>query len=402
MVVDTLPSRAPGHPPAEEPTPGVVRCAGAGAMAALWAVALSLAVVAAPVLLAWLGAGAREPIGDALSVAATGWLLGLGTTLSTADALWGVVPLGLTAVLVVLASRATGWAVDASFARGRTALLVLVASFAGTGAALAGVAASLSTLPVRADPGEAASRALLVMALGAAVGLLREGHWRLTGWPGRVAPAALAALAVLVGAAAATSTLALVASFSTVMRLVGQIDPGAGGALALLGLSLAYLPTMVVWTLAVLAGPGLTLGSGVTVSLGGVTSGPLPGVPLLGAVPTSVPGWLLAVAAVTLLGAGVAAGVLLARRLPEGLGPVRAAAAGAATGLLAGAAVGIAAWAATGPLGPGELARVGTSPAGVTAVVALVVGGVAALVGAASAWRGERDPTLPPPPAPSP
>jgi hypothetical protein len=185
-------------------------------VAAAWTIVVGLAVVAAPVLLAWLGSGAREPLVDVLAVAAAGWLLALGATLSTADASWGLLPLGLTIVLVVLASRAAGWAAETCGARTRSALLVLVAAFTGTGAVLAAVAALLSGpaagLAVRVDPGEAAARALLVLGTGAAVGLLREGRWRVEGWSARLAIPALGALAVLVAVSAAVTTVALVAS----------------------------------------------------------------------------------------------------------------------------------------------------------------------------------------------
>jgi hypothetical protein len=160
-----------------------------------------------------------------------------------------------------------------------------------------------------------------------------------------------------------------------------------GGVLALLVLSLAYLPTAIVWAMSVLVGPGVTLGSGVSLSLGGATAGPLPGVPLLGAVPTSVPAWWLGVAAVAGVGAGAFAALLHVRRLPQGIDPLRAAAAGVGSGLLAGAGAGLAAWTATGPAGPGDLAEVGTTPAAVAAVVALAVGVVAALGASAWAWR---------------
>ena len=367
-----------------------MRAAAGGALAGVWTAVVGLAVVAAPVLLAWLGAGAREPMGDALSVAATGWLLGLGATISTGSAAWGVVPLGLTLVLAVLAARAAGWAVDWSGADQRPALLLLVVAQAATGGLLAATAATLSGLPVRADPGEAAARTALVLAVGAAGGLLGERRWQLQGWWGRVGPAALASAALIVCVAAGALTVALVASAGTIVRLVGQIDPGLGGAAALLALCLAYLPTAVVWVLAVLTGPGVSLGAQVDVGLGGVTSGPLPGVPLLGAVPTSVPASWVAASALGLVAAGVIAGLLVVRDLPAASGPLLAGAAGAGAGVLAGAGLGVAAWAASGPLGPGDLAHVGTQPAAVAVVVGLVVGAVAALVAAAAVRREQR------------
>lgn len=397
MALHTAPRPVPAAPsPGRDDGPALVRAAAAGALAGGWTAVVGLAVVAAPVLLAWLGAGAREPMGDALSVAATGWLLGLGATLRAGAAAWGVVPLGLTLVLAVLASRAARWALDWSGAVARPALLVLVAAQAVTGGLLAATAASLSGLAVRADPGEAAARAALVLAAGAAAGLLAERRWHLQGWWGRVGPAALAAASLLVCVAAGTLTVALVASAGTVTRLVGQIDPGLGGAAALLALCLAYLPTAVVWVLAVLAGPGVSLGAQVDVSLGEVTTGPLPGVPLLGAVPASVPAGWAAASVVGLVGAGVLAGLLVARDLPAASRPLVVGAAGAGAGALAGAGLGVAAWAASGPLGPGDLAEVGTHPAGVAAVVGLVVGAVAALVAAARVLRDQRRPAVEP------
>lgn len=391
MALDTAsPSAAAGSAAGPETGPAVVRAATAGALAGCWTAVVGFAVVAAPVLLAWLGAGADEPMADALSVAATGWLLGLGATLRADEVAWGLVPLGLTLVVAVLASRATGWAVEWSGARARSALMVLVAALAATGGLLAAAAASLSSLAARADPGEAAARAALVLVFGAVGGLLVERRWRVGGWWGRVLPAAAAAAALIVCASAAALTVALVASAGTITRLAAQIDPGLGGFAALLALCLAYLPTAVVWVLAVLVGPGLSLGAQVSVSLGGVTSGPLPGVPLLGAVPTAVPDGWLAVGAAALVGAGVLAGVLVARDTPAGTPAPRSLAAAAGAGILAGAGLGIAAWAASGPLGPGDLGQVGTTPAAVAGVVALVVGTVATLVVATGGWRERR------------
>ena len=390
-----LADRSRLHADAPSPRAPLGRLLLNGAAVALWVCLVGFGVVAAPVLLAWLGSGATEPLGGALSVAAAGWLLGMGATLTAADASWNLTPLGLTLVSLVLAFRGGAWAAESSRPTTGARVGALAAATTLTAAALGALAASALTLTqVDVDPGEAAAQAALVTLTGAAAGLLAaDSHVRgllrarLPDWlRGSAAPAA-GALATLLAASAAVMTVALVGGFSTVASLVEQIDPGAAGLVALGMLSLVYVPTLLLWTLAVLVGPGVSLGSQVSVSAWDVQVGPLPGFPPLGVVPESMPTWVGVLGVMALLAAGVVAGLLVRRRQPAGAPWWRAPVTAAVAGVLVGLAVSTLTWAASGGMGPGDLAWAGAS-AGVTGLVA---GGAVTLTGAATAavtgWR---------------
>ncbi len=74
----------------------------------------------------------------------------------------------------------------------------------------------------------------------------------------------------------------------------GHMD--ALGATVITLAQLAYLPTLVVWALSFVAGPGFALGVGTAVSPAGTQLGIVPGIPVLGAVPESASSWLLLLA----------------------------------------------------------------------------------------------------------
>src|SRR5699024_9944393 len=101
----------------------------------------------------------------------------------------------------------------------------------------------------------------------------------------------------------------------------GDVVAGLGvdtfGGLLLAVAQLAVAPNLVVWALAWLAGPGFAVGSGTLYSPAEVVSGPLPALPLLGALPTADgSGGLLRWAPVVVVVAGMVAGWWLHRRLP--------------------------------------------------------------------------------------
>jgi hypothetical protein len=59
---------------------------------------------------------------------------------------------------------------------------------------------------------------------------------------------------------------------------------------------LAYLPTLAIWGMAFVAGPGFAVGTDTAVSPAGTQLGPVPGIPALGALPESTTPWLLLLA----------------------------------------------------------------------------------------------------------
>jgi hypothetical protein len=369
----------------------------AGLANGLWAVAAGLGVVASGVLLAWLGSGAQAPFVDVLRVIGLGWGFGTGATLQSGDVAWSLTPLGLTLLIIALAYRGGLWAADTARPLTAPALGVLVAGSAVSSAALGWAIAAGSGLGgTTLDPLQAAGRTGLLCGVGALISAAvaaPELRARVAGavpaWL-RVAPSSTAlACAVLVMGVAGALTLTMVSSFGAVTSLLEQLAPDPGGLFALLLVCLAYVPTALVWTLAVLAGPGMGIGS-VVVTSSSVATGPLPGFPLLGLVPETMPVWVAPAGIVLLLAAGVLAGHHATRqtRKADEHAPVWAP---VATAAVAGAgvtvAVALACLAASGSMGPGSLAQVGPPTGAVTAVCGLAVTTSATATAAVIGWR---------------
>ncbi|PZU40668.1 MAG: hypothetical protein DI573_03330 [Microbacterium sp.] len=201
--------------------------------------------------------------------------------------------------------------------------------------------------------------------------------------------ASIIAAAVLVGAGAIAFAVAVFAGAGEIIALfqAGNID-GVGATIITLG-QLAYLPTLVIWAVAWIAGPGFAFGAGTAVSPVGTEIGPVPGIPVLGALPEVQSMWLLLVVLIP-----VAAGALagwVARSDLVAAADAAASPASASTDrmlprlvtalatalVVAGIVAGLAA-AASGSLGPGALVDVGPH----AGMVALAVG-AEVLVGAA-------------------
>jgi hypothetical protein len=201
--------------------------------------------------------------------------------------------------------------------------------------------------------------------------------------------ASIIAAAVLVGAGAIAFAVAVFAGAGEMIALfqAGNVD-GIGATIITLG-QLAYLPTLVIWALAWIAGPGFAFGTATAVSPVGTEIGPVPAIPVLGALPELQSTWLLLVVLIP-----VAAGALagwVARSDLVAAADAAATPASASTDrmlprlvtalatafVVAGIAAGLAA-AASGSLGPGVLVDVGPH----AGMVALAVG-AEVLVGAA-------------------
>ena len=140
----------------------------------------------------------------------------------------------------------------------------------------------------------------------------------------RRAPAGLVAgarAAVRIGAGAAFGVLALAAvlvavlitlDYATIAALYQALGAGVDGGIALTVAELALLPNIVIWAAAWLLGPGFAIGTGSLVSTGGTLLGPVPGIPLLGALPTDTPAlgalWLVVPVLLGFVGAWVVSG----------------------------------------------------------------------------------------------
>ncbi|MDD1385326.1 cell division protein PerM [Curtobacterium poinsettiae] len=214
--------------------------------------------------------------------------------------------------------------------------------------------------------------------------------------------AGTAATAVVVGVAAVLVGLLLFTSFAEVITLYEQSHAGVIGGVALTVGQLAFLPDFVGWATSWLIGPGFAIGTGSSVSPIATTLGPIPGLPVFGALPTSGHTFGLVWILVPVI-AGFAIGGSMRPRLVRALGAADSALhrafGGVAAGLVAGVLTGLIAWVSSGSFGPGRLADVGPNALAVGGFAALEVGLPAIIALAAGSdlvrlpeggWRRER------------
>ncbi|WP_255218102.1 cell division protein PerM, partial [Microbacterium resistens] len=150
---------------------------------------------------------------------------------------------------------------------------------------------------------------------------------------------------------------------------------------------LAYLPTLVCWAVAWLAGPGFALGTGTAVSPAGTELGVVPGIPMLGLLPEATSPWMLVVVLIP-IGAGALAGwIIRSRQASAGNEPdvLPQATTALAIAVLAAGGAALLAVLSSGSIGPGRLAEVGPD----AGPVALAVG-IEVLVGAGILLLGPR------------
>jgi hypothetical protein len=309
-----------------------------------------------------LGWWAAEPgsLGAALQLGSRLWLLSNGVGVRIGTVPITLVPWGLTALsafMITVCAAASARKVPPDQASGRA--LVCVVTVAAYLLPVLGLAV------LWGEPWQAPARwaaVIAVLLLAAAWGSGRSPHPsrpEASGWMRTIPRAVLAAqLAMLVaGAAVLVSGLAL--HLKRVEALHEALQPGVAGGIALLLVQLAFLPNALVWSASYALGSGFSLGAGSVVAPAATELGMLPGIPLLGALPSVGPGDL---AQLWWLAAGAVAGAIACWAV-LGSRPVlrfdQASLAGGACGLLAGAVFVGVAWAAGGDLGTVRLTGMG-------------------------------------------
>ncbi|MFF2271421.1 DUF6350 family protein [Agromyces sp. NPDC058136] len=412
------------------------------ALEAAVAALIGLGVVLVPLLVVWaVHFGLAVDATAFFRAAADLWLLGHGVDVVVQ--LDGVTaervglpgagdPFPITIALLgfALASVAVGRRIgrrSAASGHSITGSVSAVAVYAALGGVLGvaanSAAASPSLWQAIALPG-------FVMAIGVVIGAvletLREAHegdlaggWvrdRLDDLP----PVAVDSVrrAVRIGAAAAFGLLGVAAvlvagliavDYATIAGLSQSLGAGVDGGILLTVVELAFIPNFVVWGAAWLLGPGFAIGAGTTVAPGGTVLGPVPGIPLLGALPADAPVlgalWLLVPVVLGFAGAWLVIG----RAGDAGAGAPAGSPVGAfggasqrrspwwhpvvialGAGVVAGLVMGLLAWWSGGAAGPGRLAVVGPDPWAVAAVAAATVG-LGAVAGAVAAWMRDRE-----------
>ena len=377
-----------------------------GLAVAAWIAALGLAVLICLALTAWVTAAHHDDaIQPAIGMAIQAWLLAQHAVVDIGSGSVSVVPLGLTIALGALLVRGGRQAAHLS---GATDLFGAATSAIAIALPYS-VIAALLTKPAQvgaAHPSvlQALAGAFTLSLACASVGALRETG-RLTPLLARIPSearaairAALAASAVVVGAAAAVFAVSLVVHAGRAADLAGSMHGGLSGVALLAVICLAYTPNAIIWTAAYLLGPGFAVGTHTSVSVTGAHLGAVPSLPLLAPLPgaASPPlfGWLLIAAPIA---AGVAAGWMLARgcamAAPAGDAPwwqryrLLDAARGVAAGAVSGLLLGVLASLSGGSLGGGHLRTLGPSAWWTATAATIEIGAVAAATIWLLGWR---------------
>lgn len=201
-------------------------------------------------------------------------------------------------------------------------------------------------------------------------GILDRAHDLVDSWGewGVVPAAAIRGAAFSIVGLTAASAVAV--ALMTLLRggeVVALFEAARADVLGIVVITLghlAYLPTMIVWAASWLAGPGFAVGVGTAVSPAGTQLGVVPGIPILGLLPENGSIWMLVVVLVP-VAAGAFAGWAVRSRLvwegtPLEFGPRAAISAGIA--VVAGGVAALAAVLTSGSMGPARLAEAGPAP----------------------------------------
>ncbi|QPE05109.1 hypothetical protein IT882_03120 [Microbacterium schleiferi] len=372
---------------------------------ALVTVAAGLVVVLAPATLLWVVEfGGLAPWDALWPTAATIWQLGhvvpqeitlpadyvatAGIDPAAAPFMLSLAPLAFAGFTAISAARSGRRA-----SRSGAAFTGAIAGTVVFAAAAAGIALTGANAVANSNLTEAILFPALIFGipaiLGALVGewqdadrgiiaALRERtedlpeDWSLA--PTVIARAGAITVVGLIGVAALATAVVIFARGSQIVGLYEASNVDVLGAVVLTLGQLLYLPTLVVWALAFVAGPGVSLGAGSTVAASGTTTGVLPGVPLLGALPESTSPWLLLLA---LLPVGVGAFAGWVARSSYAADAERISARIATTlgiAVFAAGSAAILAVLASGSLGPGTLAQVGPEAGPVALAIGVEVG----------------------------
>ncbi|QZY52728.1 cell division protein PerM [Leucobacter tenebrionis] len=372
----------------------------------LWTVVFGLAAepnaVVAAVAGAWLLAH-RVPM--RLEVDAQ-TALSLGLAPEQLEFVLSLAPLGITLITVLLAARA-GWRFGARGGIGAAGALGGMLGFGAVAFGTATLAAPLQVWPLwlaalvpAVGYGAVSTAAFCVRAMRdehdwwrACVRAVQRGVERAgaSAWAavlparaGETGRLAVAMLVALLGLAGLAFAVAIVVGYPHVIALTQGLHLDPLGSVLVFIVQVALLPVAVIWGVAWLTGAGFSVGAGSSATPFEALLGPLPALPLFGAIPQ---GWgaLGALVPALLVLTGVAIGVLFARRPQQRrVGWIAALVTPVVAALLVGLAVAALCALASGSIGPGRLETAGAEPwiAGGLAAAEL---GAGALLGIAAA-----------------
>jgi hypothetical protein len=208
-------------------------------------------------------------------------------------------------------------------------------------------------------------------------------HWSVRSIIGPAFRAGTAVTVMLLMVSSFTIAVLIAISWIDITRLYESVQVSILGAVVLTLGQLALIPNLVIYGAAWLTGVGFSIGAGSLISPLGSQVGPLPAIPVLGALPVGQLEFGMVSIAVVLLAAFIA--TLAIRKSADEIRFEFATAWTAAISLglsiafVAAAQMGLLAFIASGSAGPGRLSEVGVSPWLVAIVVFVEVGVVSTL-----------------------
>jgi len=346
-----------------------------GTAVALAAAVVGYLVALMPPLVVWMSSPESGLTWwDTMRVSGLVWLVGQGSPIDMAGATYSLTPWGLAVVpiaVLAIGSRAVYRRTSSLSGRlwqlGATCLTYGL-TMGVMGFLVSGDSASVSL-------GIAFVMGLVIALLTFACASFREVLAGLPVIVRRGMSAGVMAMCALVVAGALAVATSLVVHIDEAVAMMQGINVGLLGGVGVLVVGLAYVPVMLVWSIAYVLGAGVVLGPQVLSSplVPALAPGQLPSLPMLAAIPQQVSPLI---EGLPLLGvmAGVIAGWYLARRMSDQSWTSRLAAAGVGCAVVAVILAAVST-AASGSLGSVRLTHVGPHPlivAGLGLVLALV------------------------------
>ena len=208
-------------------------------------------------------------------------------------------------------------------------------------------------------------------------------HWSVRSIMGPAFRAGTAITVMLLMVSAFTIAVLIAMNWIDITRLYESVQVSILGAVVLTLGQLALIPNLVIYGASWLTGVGFSIGSGSLISPLGSQVGPLPAIPVLGALPVGQLEFGMVSIAVVLLAAFIA--TLLIRKSADEIRFEFATAwtasisLGLSIAFVTATQMGLLAFIASGSAGPGRLTQVGVSPWQVALVVFVEVGVVSTL-----------------------
>ncbi len=208
-------------------------------------------------------------------------------------------------------------------------------------------------------------------------------HWSVRSIVGPAFRAGTAITVMLLMVSALTIAVLIALSWIDITRLYESVQVSILGAVVLTLGQLALIPNLVIYGAAWLTGVGFSIGAGSLISPLGSQVGPLPAIPILGALPVGQLEFGMISIAVVLLAAFIATLAISQSadeiRFEFATAWTAAISLGLSIAFVTAAQLGLLTLIASGSAGPGRLSQVGASPWLVALVVFVEVGVVSTL-----------------------